>query len=105
MDNKTGILLINLGTPDGGSPNAVRRYLKEFLSDGRVIEKGGPLWRLILNGIILPRRSKELSRAYSLFWNTEYDESPLKTTTRVQAANLAARFAAGPRILIDCAMR
>src|SRR5438105_8353318 len=82
---KIGVLLVNLGTPEAPTPPAVRRYLKEFLSDPRVIENQGAVWRLILNGYILRVRPKVKARAYASIWNREADESPLKTTTRAQA--------------------
>ena len=67
---------------------SVRRYLKEFLSDPRVIENQGPLWSLILNGIILPVRPRRKARDYRKIWNRERNESPLKTITRAQAEKL-----------------
>jgi hypothetical protein len=59
-----GVLLVNLGTPDAATPAAVRRYLKEFLSDRRVIERNSLLWKLVLNGVILPIRSRRKARDY-----------------------------------------
>lgn len=105
MEQKVGVLLINLGTPDGTSVPQVRRYLKEFLSDRRVIDRGGLFWRLLLNRVIVPRRAKEFSKSYRLIWNVERDESPLKTITRAQAEKLAVEFASDPGIVIDWAMR
>ncbi len=102
---KTGILLVNLGTPEATDFRTVRRYLRQFLSDKRVIWSRGPVWWLILNGIILTRRPRSLGRAYDLIWNRELDESPLRTHTRAQAQKLAARFAEQPDITISWAMR
>ena len=68
---KIGVLLVNLGTPDATDAAAVRRYLKEFLSDPRVIEDQGPLWKLVLNGIILPVRPRRKARDYDKIWNRE----------------------------------
>ena len=64
-----GVLLVNLGTPDAAEPAAVRRYLKEFLTDPRVIEKNSLLWKFVLNGIILPLRSRRKARDYQKIWN------------------------------------
>src|SRR5262245_17728686 len=73
-----GVLLVNLGTPDTADAAGVRRYLKEFLSDSRVIENQGAVWQLVLNGIILPIRPRIKARDYRKIWNTELNESPLK---------------------------
>jgi protoporphyrin/coproporphyrin ferrochelatase len=103
---KVGVLLVNLGTPDGADAASVRRYLKEFLSDPRVIENQGVLWQLVLNGVILPIRPRRKARDYAKIWNQEKNESPLKTITRAQAEKLAAALAPrGPRLLVDWAMR
>ena len=84
----------------------VRRYLKEFLSDPRVIEDQGLVWKLVLNGIILPMRPRAKPATTSKIWNTELNESPLKTITRAQAEKLAAALAPlGRRIVVDWAMR
>lgn len=105
MTGKTGILLVNLGTPEATDFWSMRRYLKEFLSDKRVVESKGPLWWLIFNGIILTRRPKSSGAAYDKIWNTEQNESPLKTITRAQADAVCAHFAPNPDIIIDWAMR
>jgi ferrochelatase len=103
---RIGVLLVNLGTPDTADAAGVRRYLKEFLSDPRVIEKQGALWQLILNGIILPIRPRIKARDYRKIWNTEQNESPLKTFTRAQAQKLAATLVPlGAPIAVDWAMR
>ena len=82
---RVGVLLVNLGTPDTADARGVRVYLKEFLSDKRVIEDQGLLWKLILNGVILRIRPRRKARDYQKIWNTEKNESPLKTITRGQA--------------------
>ena len=104
---KIGVLLTNLGTPDGADAASVRRYLKEFLSDKRVIENQGPLWKLVLNGVILPIRPRRKARDYRKIWNNERDESPLKTVTRSQAEKLASTLQPlGQGIItVDWAMR
>jgi len=102
---KIGVLLINLGTPDGTSYWPMRRYLKEFLSDKRVIETNPALWWFILNGPILTKRPFTSGEAYKLVWNKELDESPLRTITRSQATILSRNFSDEPRIMIDWAMR
>ncbi len=101
-----GVLLVNLGTPDACDPPAVRRYLKEFLSDPRVIENNSIFWKLLLNGVILPLRSRRRARDYRKIWNTEKDESPIKTITRSQAEKLSGILEPlGKHIVVDFAMR
>jgi protoporphyrin/coproporphyrin ferrochelatase len=101
-----GVLLVNLGTPDAAEPVAVRRYLQEFLTDPRVIERNDLIWRMVLNGIILPLRSRRKAHDYEKIWNRENDESPFKTITRAQAEKLAGLLASlGKRVVVDWAMR
>ncbi|MGA2892302.1 MAG: ferrochelatase [Xanthobacteraceae bacterium] len=101
-----GVLLVNLGTPDAPTATAVRRYLKEFLSDPRVIEKDSLVWKLVLNGIILPFRSRAKARDYGKIWNREKDESPFKTITRSQAEKLGSILEPlGKHVFVDWAMR
>src|SRR5438105_7283995 len=103
---KIGVLLVNLGTPDAANAPSVRRYLKEFLTDPRVIENQGPLWNMILNGAILPFRPRRKARDYAKIWNREKNESPLKTITRSQAEKLAEMIEpAAPQLVVDGAMR
>jgi len=83
---KTGILLVNLGTPDAPTPQAVRAYLKEFLSDPRVVEIPRAIWWFILNGIILNTRPKKSAAKYASIWLKE--GSPLRVHTEKQAAML-----------------
>jgi protoporphyrin/coproporphyrin ferrochelatase len=106
VENGIGVLLVNLGTPDAADPPAVRRYLKEFLSDRRVIEKNSLLWKLALNGLILPLRSRRKARDYRKIWNREKNESPIKTITRSQAEKLAGVLEPlGRHVVVDWAMR
>jgi len=102
---KVGVLLLNLGTPDGTSYWPMRRYLKQFLSDPRVIEVPKLIWWPILNLIILTTRPSRKGRDYASIWNTERDEGPLKTITRSQAEKLAERLAGHSEIVVDWGMR
>ena len=104
--SRIGVLLVNLGTPDATDYWSMRRYLKEFLSDPRVIEENRVKWWLILNLIILSIRPQRKGRDYDKIWNRERDESPLKTITRAQAESLAASLGqARPNVVVDWAMR
>jgi ferrochelatase len=104
--HKVGVLLVNLGTPEGYDAASVRRYLREFLSDPRVIENQGIVWQLVLNGIILPVRPRRKAPDYEKIWNHAKNESPLKTITRAQAEKLAAFLAPiVPTAVVDWAMR
>ena len=102
---RIGVLLVNLGTPDTADTRGVRVYLKEFLSDPRVIEDQGLKWKLILNGIILRIRPRRKARDYRKIWNVEQNESPLKTITRAQAEKLAGAIADHDHVVVDWAMR
>lgn len=103
---KIGVLLLNLGTPDGTDYRSMRRYLKEFLSDRRVIDVSRLVWWPLLNLVILTTRPGRKGRDYAKIWNRERDESPLKTVTRSQAERLAARLAGlGDAIVVDWGMR
>ena len=103
---RIGVLIANLGTPDATDAPSVRRYLREFLNDARVIENQGLVWKFVLNAIILPRRPRAKGRDYEKIWNREQNESPLKTITRSQAAKLRASVEAlDPSIMVDWAMR
>ena len=103
---RIGVLIVNLGTPDATDYWSMRRYLKEFLSDRRVIETNRILWWLILNLVILTIRPGRKGRDYDKIWNRERDESPLKTITRSQAEKLATTLAPiDSRIRVDWAMR
>ncbi len=102
---KIGVLLVNLGTPDATDYWSMRRYLKEFLSDRRVIETNRVLWWFILNLVILTIRPGRKGRDYDKIWNRERNESPLKTFTRCQAEKLAKHFENSEQIAVDWAMR
>jgi protoporphyrin/coproporphyrin ferrochelatase len=102
---RIGVLLVNLGTPDSADTRGVRVYLKEFLSDPRVIEDQGLLWKLVLNGFILRTRPARKARDYRKIWNTEKNESPLKTITRAQSDKLTAAISDQDHIVVDWAMR
>lgn len=103
---RIGVLLLNLGTPDATDYWSMRRYLKEFLSDRRVIETPRLLWWVILNGIILTVRPGPKGKDYDSIWNKELNEGPLKTISRSQAEKLASVMSAqDPRIVVDWAMR
>jgi len=104
-NDRVGVLLLNLGTPDGTDYWSMRRYLKEFLSDERVIEEPRWKWWPILNLIILTVRPGRKGRDYATIWNNELDEGPLKTISRAQAEMLAKRLAAHPKVVVDWAMR
>ena len=86
--SRIGVLLVNLGTPDATDYWSMRRYLKEFLSDRRVIEENPLKWCLVLNLVILTVRPGRKGRDYDKIWNRERNESPLKTITRSQSDKL-----------------
>ncbi len=98
---KVGVLIVNLGTPDAPTPGAVKRYLREFLSDRRVVEIPPIAWQPILRGIILNVRPRKSAHAYAQVWSEE--GSPLAAITARQAEDLQARF--GDRAIVDHAMR
>lgn len=103
---KIGVLIVNLGTPDGTDYWSMRRYLKEFLSDRRVIEVNRALWWFLLNVVILSRRPQAKGKDYETIWNKERNEGPLRTITRSQSDKLGERL--GPlddRLVFDWAMR
>ena len=103
---RIGVLLVNLGTPDSTGYWAMRRYLKEFLSDRRVIEENRLKWWLILNLIVLTVRPGRKGRDYDKIWNRERNESPLKTITRSQSDKLDEMLdKVDKRIRVDWAMR
>lgn len=102
---RVGVLLVNLGTPDGTSYWPMRRYLNEFLSDRRVIETPRILWQPLLQGIILTTRPSKSGRAYREVWNEDLDEGPLRTFTRAQGLKLADRLVDYANVTVDWAMR
>jgi ferrochelatase len=105
---RIGVLLLNLGTPDGTDYWSMRRYLKEFLSDRRVIDVNPLIWKPLLNLVILTSRPSRSGRAYAAIWNRERDESPLRTITREQCDGLTealGRAPPGHDLLIEWGMR
>jgi protoporphyrin/coproporphyrin ferrochelatase len=98
---KIGVLLVNLGTPDGPDEPSVRRYLGEFLSDSRVVEIPAILWQPILRGLVLRTRPKKSAHAYSQVWTEE--GSPLAANTAAQARALQLRLGEG--VIVRHAMR
>ncbi|HJL66318.1 MAG: ferrochelatase [Arenicellales bacterium] len=105
-EHRIAILILNLGTPDGAEPTAIRRFLAEFLWDPRVVESSRPLWWVILNGIILHRRPRQRAKEYASMWSEE-EGFPLLSITRKQAKGLgrilSERF--GDRFRVIYAMR
>lgn len=101
---KVGVLLLNLGTPDATDYWSVRRYLKEFLSDPRVIETNKLIWWPLLNFVILSFRPQKSGHAYEQIWDKERNESPLRVITREQTESLAQRLA-GDGVMVEYAMR
>ena len=101
---KTGVLLINLGTPDSTSWWDIRKYLKEFLSDRRVIEVNPILWKVILNLFILTFRPSKTAKAYKEIWMQDKDMSPLRYYTLMQSQKLADKFN-NENLIVDFAMR
>ncbi|WP_371155745.1 ferrochelatase [Jannaschia sp. 2305UL9-9] len=104
---KVGVLLANLGTPDGYDYRSMRRYLNEFLSDRRVIDYSPWLWQPLLQGIILTKRPFSSGAAYKSIWNEAQGESPLATITKAQTAKMAERMRAvfGENVVVDYCMR
>jgi len=102
---KVGIMLLNLGTPDGTAYKPMWRYLREFLSDPRVIELSKAIWYPILYGLVLTTRPQKSGANYERIWNREKNESPLHTFTRAQAEKLAQALADLPNVKVDWAMR
>ena len=95
---KVGVLLISLGTPDAPTYGAVRRYLKEFLSDKRVIETPRLFWLPILYGPILTFRPIRSAKAYAKIWDKTLNESPLRTFSRSQAEKMQQMFAGAAEV-------
>ncbi len=101
--NKTGILIVNLGSPDYPDKKHVKKYLKQFLSDKRVIEVNRFLWSIILNGFILPIRSPKTAELYNTIWMKDKNMSPLVYYTKQQSIKLNNLF--DDSIIVDYAMR
>jgi len=102
---KVGVLLVNLGTPDGYDKKNMYKYLREFLTDKRVIEWPKALWYPILFGIVLNVRPKKSGAAYESIWNHEAGESPLRTFTRSQSDKLVSNLSNYDNVVVDWAMR
>lgn len=104
---KVGVLLANLGTPDGYDYWSMRRYLNEFLSDRRVIDYSRLFWQPLLQLVILTKRPFTSGAAYKSIWNHEADESPLMTITKAQTAKIAAAMQDrhGDNVMVDFCMR
>lgn len=104
---KIGVLLANLGTPDGYDYWSMRRYLNEFLSDKRVIDIANWKWQPLLQLVILTKRPFTSGANYKLIWNEERNESPLMTITKDQTAAIAAAIAErhGAEVMVDFCMR
>ena len=101
---KTGVLLINLGTPDSTGWWDIRKYLKEFLSDRRVIEVNPVIWKIILNLFILTFRPSKTSKAYKKIWMKEKNMSPLRYYTEMQTIKLSKKIG-NKDVIVDYAMR
>ena len=101
---KTGVLLINLGTPDSTNWWDIRKYLREFLSDRRVIEVNPIIWQVILNLFILTFRPSKTAHAYKKIWLKDQNESPLLYFTRSQANKLSNKIGE-EKVIVDFAMR
>ncbi|TAN51129.1 MAG: ferrochelatase [Methylococcaceae bacterium] len=99
----TGVLLVNLGTPEAPTPRAIRRYLREFLWDPRMVELPRWIWWLVLNLLILPLRAKRVAQAYGQVWR-HGQGSPLKVHSMALAVALARHFA-GEAVCVEMAMR
>ncbi|MCF4099578.1 ferrochelatase [Maritalea mediterranea] len=102
---KIGVLLLNLGTPDATDYWSMRRYLKEFLSDRRVIEIPRAIWWPILNLIVLTTRPKKSGAAYDKIWDMENDDSPLRVIAKEQVEKLSERLKGQDNIVVDYGMR
>nr|WP_102106838.1 ferrochelatase [Kandeliimicrobium roseum] len=104
---KVGILLANLGTPDGYDYWSMRRYLNEFLSDRRVIDYSPWIWQPLLQLVILTKRPFSSGANYKSIWNHELNESPLATITKSQTAKIAETMKAryGDDVVVDYCMR
>jgi len=101
---KTGVLVVNLGTPDSTSWLDIRKYLKEFLSDRRVIEVNPILWQIILNVFILNFRPSKTAKAYKEIWMKDINKSPLLYYTELQAKKLSQKIG-NEKVIVDFAMR
>ena len=101
---KTGVLIVNLGTPDSTNWLDIRKYLKEFLSDKRVIEVNPIIWQLVLNVFILTFRPSKTAKAYKEIWMKEENMSPLLYYTKMQSKKISSSIST-ENLIIDFAMR
>ena len=101
---KTGVLIVNLGTPDSTSWLDIRKYLREFLSDRRVIEVNPIIWQIILHLFILNFRPSKTAKAYKEIWMKDKNMSPLRHFTEVQAEKLSQQIG-NEKLIVDFAMR
>jgi len=101
---KTGVLIVNLGTPDSTNWWDIRKYLKEFLSDKRVIEVNPLVWKIILNLFVLTFRPSKTAHAYKQIWRKDTNESPLLYFTKRQSEELGKKIG-NEKIIVDFAMR
>ena len=101
---KTGFLIVNLGTPNSTSWFDIRKYLKEFLSDKRVIEVNPILWKIILNVFILNLRPSKTAKAYREIWMNDINKSPLRHYTEMQSKKLSEKISS-ENLIVDFAMR
>ena len=101
---KTGVLIVNLGTPDSTSWLDIRKYLREFLSDRRVIEVNPIIWQIILNLFILNFRPSKTAKAYKEIWMKDKNMSPLRFFTQIQAEKLSQQIS-NEKLIVDFAMR
>lgn len=108
---RIGVLVVNLGTPDEPTPKAVRTYLREFLSDERIVDLPRALWLPILYGVILNIRPAATARNYAKIWRSQSNESPLRYYTRAQSEALGVAMtnaddkSTGDAVIVDWAMR
>ena len=103
--SKVAIILVNLGTPDGTDYWSMRKYLKQFLMDKRVVDLFRPIWWLILNGPILTFRPSKSGKAYKKIWDEQNHGSPLRKFTINQTNKLKDSFKDNKNLIIDYAMR
>ena len=103
--SKVAIILVNLGTPDGTDYWSMRKYLKQFLMDKRVVDLFRPIWWLILNGPILTFRPSKSGKAYKKIWDEQNHGSPLRKFTINQTNKLKDSFKNNKNLIIDYAMR
>src|SRR5690606_21076999 len=102
---RTGVLLVNLGTPEAPTPAAIRRYLREFLWDPRVVELPRPLWWVILHGVILWTRPSKSARAYRSIWTDKGSPLLVLSMNLARAVQSELAIRTGGEIIVEIAMR